>query len=126
MVILITGATGFVMSALARHLAEHGHHVIAADLKPLCQEGAVPLRQSYGPRCSPTPIFTPKAILRVQLDRNVPPPSDWYRWRRANSVRVGALDLMARSGAGRSGSAAGQEAESCFVHTSYGHCIRMG
>jgi len=34
MVILITGATGFVMSALARYLAEHGHHVVVADLKP--------------------------------------------------------------------------------------------
>ena len=34
MVILITGATGFVMSALARDLAEHGHRVVAADLKP--------------------------------------------------------------------------------------------
>jgi UDP-glucose 4-epimerase len=32
MTILITGATGFVMSGLARHLAEHGHAVVAADL----------------------------------------------------------------------------------------------
>ena len=30
--ILITGATGFVMSGLARHLAERGHAVVAADL----------------------------------------------------------------------------------------------
>jgi UDP-glucose 4-epimerase len=29
---LITGATGFVMSGLARHLAERGHPVVAADL----------------------------------------------------------------------------------------------
>ena len=34
MKILITGATGFVMSALARDLAARGHHVIATDLKP--------------------------------------------------------------------------------------------
>jgi len=34
MTILITGATGFVMSGLARHLAEHGHAVVAADLHP--------------------------------------------------------------------------------------------
>ena len=32
MTILITGATGFVMSGLVRHLAEHGHAVVAADL----------------------------------------------------------------------------------------------
>ena len=32
MAILITGATGFVMSGLARHLAERGHTVVAADL----------------------------------------------------------------------------------------------
>ena len=32
MTILITGATGFVMSGLARHLAERGHTVVAADL----------------------------------------------------------------------------------------------
>jgi nucleoside-diphosphate-sugar epimerase len=32
--ILITGATGFVMSGLARHLAEQGHAVVAADLHP--------------------------------------------------------------------------------------------
>ena len=32
MTILITGATGFVMSGLARHLAERGHAVVAADL----------------------------------------------------------------------------------------------
>jgi nucleoside-diphosphate-sugar epimerase len=32
MTILITGATGFVLSGLARHLAERGHAVIAADL----------------------------------------------------------------------------------------------
>jgi nucleoside-diphosphate-sugar epimerase len=34
MTILITGATGFVMSGLARHLATRGHAVIAADLHP--------------------------------------------------------------------------------------------
>jgi nucleoside-diphosphate-sugar epimerase len=34
MTILITGATGFVMSGLARHLAERGHAVVAADLHP--------------------------------------------------------------------------------------------
>jgi nucleoside-diphosphate-sugar epimerase len=32
MAILITGATGFVMSGLARHLAERGHALVAADL----------------------------------------------------------------------------------------------
>jgi UDP-glucose 4-epimerase len=32
MTILITGATGFVMSGLARHLAELGHDLVAADL----------------------------------------------------------------------------------------------
>jgi nucleoside-diphosphate-sugar epimerase len=34
MTILITGATGFVMSGLSRHLAEAGHEVVAADLYP--------------------------------------------------------------------------------------------
>jgi nucleoside-diphosphate-sugar epimerase len=34
MTILITGATGFVMSGLTRYLAEHGHAVVAADLHP--------------------------------------------------------------------------------------------
>jgi UDP-glucuronate 4-epimerase len=32
MTILLTGATGFVMANLGRHLAEHGHDVLAADL----------------------------------------------------------------------------------------------
>jgi nucleoside-diphosphate-sugar epimerase len=32
MTVLITGATGFVMSGLARHLAGRGHAVVAADL----------------------------------------------------------------------------------------------
>src|SRR5688572_11941257 len=34
MPILITGATGFVISNLTRHLAEQGHAVVAADLVP--------------------------------------------------------------------------------------------
>lgn len=34
MTILITGATGFVMSGLARDLAQRGHAVMAADLHP--------------------------------------------------------------------------------------------
>ena len=33
MAILITGATGFVISNLTRYLAENGHEVVAADLK---------------------------------------------------------------------------------------------
>jgi nucleoside-diphosphate-sugar epimerase len=32
--ILVTGATGFVMANVIRHLAERGHDVVAADLKP--------------------------------------------------------------------------------------------
>src|SRR5947208_2414776 len=32
--ILITGATGFVISNVTRHLAELGHEVVAADLVP--------------------------------------------------------------------------------------------
>jgi dTDP-glucose 4,6-dehydratase len=32
--ILVTGATGFVMANVIRHLAEQGHDVVAADLKP--------------------------------------------------------------------------------------------
>jgi len=32
--ILVTGATGFVMANVTHHLAEHGHAVVAADLKP--------------------------------------------------------------------------------------------
>ena len=39
--ILVTGATGFVMANLVRWLAEHGHDVVAADLKP----PDAPLRQ---------------------------------------------------------------------------------
>jgi nucleoside-diphosphate-sugar epimerase len=31
MSILVTGATGFVMANLTRHLAEQGHAVVAAD-----------------------------------------------------------------------------------------------
>ena len=34
MAILVTGATGFVMANLVRHLADRGHDVVAADLKP--------------------------------------------------------------------------------------------
>src|SRR5262245_61985387 len=32
--VLVTGATGFVMANVIHHLAEHGHDVVAADLKP--------------------------------------------------------------------------------------------
>ncbi len=32
--VLVTGATGFVMANLIRHLAAHGHDVVAADLRP--------------------------------------------------------------------------------------------
>jgi nucleoside-diphosphate-sugar epimerase len=32
--VLVTGATGFVMANLVRHLAARGHEVVAADLKP--------------------------------------------------------------------------------------------
>ena len=31
--VLVTGATGFVMANLLRHLAERGHDVVGADLK---------------------------------------------------------------------------------------------
>jgi nucleoside-diphosphate-sugar epimerase len=33
MAILVTGATGFVMANVVRHLADHGHEVVAADRK---------------------------------------------------------------------------------------------
>ena len=32
--VLVTGATGFVMASLVRHLAGEGHAVVAADLNP--------------------------------------------------------------------------------------------
>ena len=32
--ILVTGATGFVMANVIRHLAERGHDVVGVDLKP--------------------------------------------------------------------------------------------
>ena len=40
--VLVTGATGFVMANLVRHLAERGHDAGGADLKP----PDLPLRRS--------------------------------------------------------------------------------
>jgi len=115
MTILITGATGFVMSGLARHLAAHGDVVVAADLhapEPALRDHlgtAVTFRQ-----LDVTDPMAVRALLTdVQPERVVHGaaitaiPADAERDRFAETTQVNVigtlhvLDAARRSGAGR-------------------------
>ena len=116
--ILLTGATGFVVSHLARHLAEHGHDVAAADLNPpdppleaflAGLPGRVGFRQ--------VDVTDPKAVRRLMAETrparvahgaavtSIPPEVERARFVRTAEVNVmGTLHVLGaarEAGAGR-------------------------
>lgn len=118
MTILITGATGFVMSGLARCLAERGHGVVAADLYPPDAAlrdhlgklaGAVTFRQvdvtdARAVRGLVAEV-RPERIVHGAAITAIPPAAERGRFIETTQVNVlgtlHLLDAVRESGAGR-------------------------
>ena len=108
MAILLTGATGFVIANLARHLAEAGHDVIAADLNPPDPplqrflgglRGAVRFREldvTDGARTARLLAETrPERVVHGAAITAIPPEVERSRFLRTAAVNVtGTLEVL--------------------------------
>lgn len=118
MSILVTGATGFVMANLARHLAAEGHQVVAADLvaadEPLGRFLAgLPRAVAFEPLDVTDRAAVRRLVSRVRPERtvhgaaitSVPPEAERARFLATVDVNVAGtlnvLDALRETGGGR-------------------------
>jgi nucleoside-diphosphate-sugar epimerase len=116
--ILVTGATGFVMSNLARHLAQRGHDVVAADRLPPDPLLRAALEGLPGPVRFRQVDTTDPVAVRALVEAEAPAravlgaavtaiPPDAERARFLETVRVNVdgtltvLDALRAAGTGR-------------------------
>jgi nucleoside-diphosphate-sugar epimerase len=109
MALLVTGATGFVMANLVRHLIDGGHDVVAADLKPpdaLLREylaggpGAVSFRQvDVTDRAAVRALVRdvrPARVVHGAAITSIPPETERARFVETVEVNVlGTLNVLA-------------------------------